>query len=263
MLVTCSVMPDRIAAVLVLFACLAVAQQPAARPPDITGNWQGTEKFYAFEVRTLLHVWKANDGSLVGTLTYLDTGGEVQPVAAISVNESTVVFRTKKGGVPLSFVGSLNQNNSSIKGVWDGTTRKLDFRRVTLPKKESKAAHSDIDGYWVGRISDAVCPSATYVFHISKTSDGLIATWSVPRSGDYNWLATSVNRDGGSLEIELKQTAARFRGTINGQKTVIDGTWTQVSEGKDYPLVLKRTDHMPDPNPSEPLVCTINGMSGS
>ncbi len=101
------------------------------------------------------------------------------------------------------------------------------------------------------------------MFRITNTTNGLTATWDMPYSGDFGWAAQSVTRDDASLDIEMKQSAARFQGTVNKEKTAIDGTLI-ANDGGNYPLVLKRSKHMPKPGPhllSEP--CGSNGMSGS
>ena len=45
-----------------------------AQPQDVVGNWQGTLKAGAIALRIVLHVSKADDGSLKATMDSLDQG---------------------------------------------------------------------------------------------------------------------------------------------------------------------------------------------
>ena len=49
--------------------------------------------------------------------------------------------------------------------------------------------------------------------------------------------ATGVKREGDSLTIEMKQIDGEFQGTVNKDRTEIDGNWSR--RGMLTPLVLK------------------------
>ncbi|MBZ5725438.1 MAG: alpha/beta fold hydrolase [Acidobacteriia bacterium] len=78
------------------------------------------------------------------------------------------------------------------------------------------------------------------VFHITNTEDGLMATWDSLDQDAKGMPVTSVTRDGASLKIELKASAARFEGKIDPDRATIAGTFTQF--GTPRPLVLARVD---------------------
>jgi hypothetical protein len=101
-------------------------------------------------------------------------------------------------------------------------------------------------------------------FTSQNTTDGLVVTWDSPYSDIKGWEATSVTRNNASIDIEIKQLAAIYRGKLNQEKTSISGTWTELRGSRNYPLVLTLSKHKP-PTPVRhlPLVCSMNGMPGS
>ncbi len=70
-----------VSALLFLSAGLAQAQ-------DIAGDWQGTLSAGGAELRLVLHITKAADGSLKATLDSVDQGANGIPVSSISFKDS-------------------------------------------------------------------------------------------------------------------------------------------------------------------------------
>jgi hypothetical protein len=262
---------QRIATLLVLICFLCAAHSQTVQAQDVTGNWQGVLKTGAIEFRVALQVWKARSGDLAGTITFIDTGGKSVPLTDISVKKSKIEFRVVPAQA--SFAGSFDQDNSIIKGVWtDSAHSDAEFKRViSAVNLHKRAKHSDLDGYWVGTLKldpmvgcDPAMSEYLYIFHITNTTDGLVVTWDSPYSDIKGWVATSVTRNGASLDLDMKQLAARYHGTLNQEKTSISGTWTELRGRRDYPFVLTRSKHKPPaPEQREPLVCSTDGMSGS
>lgn len=257
-----------IAAWAAILFCLLVTCLRNVQAQDITGYWQGTQQLGAGEYRDLLRVWKTEEGELSATIEFMDTAGAVVPVTAISVSESKLMFRVESERA--SYEGTINADASAISGVWKAQFFEgpINFSRSTAVRKAEPAIRpSDLNGYWLGTVQfDAIpgCESSLsesrYVFHITGTADGLTATWNMPDSDIFGWAATSVIRHDASLEIEMKQLAGRFQGTVNKGKTVIDGTWMQA--GKRYPLVLKRSERLPNRVTYPSSLCFLNRMSG-
>lgn len=220
------------------------------------------------EYRDLLHVSKIANGGLLATLEFTDTGGRVAPVTAMSVSESKLMLRIDS--VQASYEGTINADASAISGVWKqpNFVVPLDFSRTTVPRKEHQQTRpSDINGYWMGTVKfdpmpgcDSSMSEERYAFHIINTADGLTATWYMSDNDTLGWKATSVARDNASLDIDMEQLASTFHGTINGEKTVINGAW--IHDGRSYPLVLKRSKHSPKPELREPQWCNMNGVPG-
>jgi uncharacterized protein len=221
-----------------LLATLLFAGSVAALAQNIVGEWQGTLKAGPAELRLVLHITKASDGSLQATMDSIDQGANGIPITTISLKGSQLHFTSD--AVHGTYEGKLNGDSTAITGTWSqGQPLPLDFKRVTTPvKTEHKPAKpSDIDGAWMGTL-DAGAAKLRVVFHITNTEDGLMATLDSPDQGTKGIPVTTVTRQGSSLKLEVKSINGVFEGKISNDLSTIGGTWTQM--GNPLPLVLKR-----------------------
>jgi uncharacterized protein len=210
-----------------------------ARAQDIAGDWQGTLNTGMGELRLVLHVIKAADGSLSATLDSVDQGANGIPVKSATLKDSKLNLDVT--AVHGTYEGTVAPDAKAISGTWNqGQALPLEFKRATAPiKAEHKPAKpSDIDGTWLGTL-DTGAMKLRVVFHIVNTEDGLIATMDSPDQGMKDLPATSVTRSGNTLKIEAKNLNGNFEGKIAADLSSIDGTWSQ--NGSTLPLLLNRT----------------------
>jgi hypothetical protein len=231
-------MKNRIAKKLMLtiVALVAFAATGRAQTP-IVGDWQGTLNTGAGELRLVLHISKAQDGSLNATLDSVDQAANGIPVTAISLKDSKLKLTID--AVHGSYEGTVNKEVTEIKGTWSqGLPLNLNFKRTSAPlKTEHKpASPSDIDGAWMGTL-DLGAAKLRMVFHIINTADGLTATADSPDQNATGMPVTAVTRTGSSLKLEMKQLGGVYDGKISEDHTTIVGTWSQ--RGNSIPLVLK------------------------
>lgn len=223
-------------AVLLVFLLAGVSLAPAQ---DIAGDWQGTLNADGAELRLVLHITKAADGSLKATLDSIDQpGGNGIPVNSVTLKASKLSLDVT--AVHGTYEGAVAADAKTISGTWtQGAALPLEFKRATAPiKTEHKPAKpSDIDGAWMGSL-DLGTVKLRVVFHIVNTEDGLIATMDSPDQGANGLPTTSVKREGSSLKIEAKVIGGVFEGKIAADLQSIDGTFTQM--GSAHPLLLKR-----------------------
>lgn len=216
----------------VLFKHSAPQAAAATAPPAIAGDWAGTLKAGPAELRLVLHIAAAKDGSLTATLDSVDQGANGIPI-------NTVTFVQAAKG---TYDGTVNKDASEIDGTWSqGQPMELNFKRaepqadVPAPKP---AAPSDIDGTWQGSL-ETPQGKLRIVFKIVNMDTGLTATMQSPDQAP-NWMpTTSVTRSGARLTIEMKSFGASFEGQINAAKDTIDGTFSQGAGS--LPLVLKKS----------------------
>jgi|HubBroStandDraft_1064217.scaffolds.fasta_scaffold09319_3 hypothetical protein len=214
---------------------------------DITGDWQGTLTNDMGELRLIVHVTKAADGTLKATMDSPDQAMAGAPLDTFTLDGTKVHFTLNVAkGV---FDGSL-KGSSSISGSWtQGPSPKmpLTLNKTTTPLKlqHDPAPPSDIDGAWEG-IYDTPAGESGRVgknhvtFHIKNTADGLTATLDLPDANIKGWPATSVTRKGSSIKIATKQINTIFSGKANKNLDAISGDWTQ-GDGPSRALILKRT----------------------
>ncbi|MGP0018810.1 MAG: hypothetical protein ACLPHP_09605 [Candidatus Sulfotelmatobacter sp.] len=223
----------------ILILAIFVAAATLARAQDITGDWQGTLSAGGAELRLVLHISKAGDGSLTATLDSIDQpGANGIPVSSIALKDSKLSLGVEK--VHGTYEGKVAPDGKTISGTWtQAQALPLEFKRATVPlKTEHKPAKpSDIDGAWLGTL-DLGSQSLRVVFHIVNTEDGLTATMDSPDQGANGLPTNSVTRDGSSLKIEIKSIGGAFEGKIAADLSSIEGTFTQL--GNNHPLALKR-----------------------
>ena len=83
----------------------AVAAASAQTVPGLDGHWEGTLDAGAMKLRLALHVGRAPDGGLTGTMDSLDQGAKGIPVTSVKRQKSTLIIELKQ-----------------ISGTYNGTT---------------------------------------------------------------------------------------------------------------------------------------------
>jgi fermentation-respiration switch protein FrsA (DUF1100 family) len=212
---------------LITAAGLAHAQTQA-QTNDITGDWQGTLSAGGANLRLVLHVSKAADGSLKANLDSVDQGVNI-PVSSVTFKDSKLSLSLEM--IHGSYEGKVSIDGNIISGTWTHCQPfPLDFKRAAPAKP------SDIDGTWMG-VLDTGAIKLHVVFHILNSANGLTATMDSPDQGMKSLLTSAVKRDGTSLRIEADKLDGVYEGAIAADHSSIDGKWTQ--EGNTFPLVLK------------------------
>ncbi len=204
---------------------------------DIVGDWNGKLTVGTAELRLVLHVTKAADGSLKATLDSIDQGAPGIPVNAVTLKESKLDLTVD--AVHGAYTGKVNADASEIDGTWtQGAPLELNFRRGSIATKSAPkpAKHSDIDGDWLGTL-DTGMGKLRLLLHITNTEDGLTATMDSLDQGANGIPVNSITRTGAELKFEMKSIGGNYDGTIAADLGTISGTWTQM--GKSWPLVLK------------------------
>jgi uncharacterized protein len=224
---------------ILIFVGLLVAAS-LAQAQDIAGDWQGTLNVDGAELRLVLHLTKAPDGSLKATLDSIDQpGANGIPVKSATLKDSKLNLDVDV--IHGTYEARVAPDAKTLSGTWTQNERSfpLEFKRSATPvKTEHKPAKpSDIDGAWMGTL-DLGTAKLRVVFHIVNTEDGLTATLDSPDQGAKGIPTTSVTREGASLKIEVKSLGGAFEGKIAADLSTIDGTFTQM--GSAHPLLLKR-----------------------
>jgi fermentation-respiration switch protein FrsA (DUF1100 family) len=241
----------RVRLILLSLMAMAWGLMASAAAQDIAGDWQGTLDTGGPQLRLVLHITKNADGSLHAALDSVDQGANGIP-ASVSLKEARVHLDVP--AVHGTYDGKLSADGSTIKGTWSqGTPMALDFARAAAPiKTEHKAAPpTDIDGAWMGTL-DAGVAKLRVVFHFNNTEDGLMGTLDSPDQNAKGIPLSTVTRNGDALKIEVKSVGGVFEGTINKDRSGIDGNWTQA--GKPMPLALKRVHDMAEVERKRPQV---------
>ena len=220
-----------------LLLAFAVAVCPL-QAQEIADDWHGTLHAGAADLRLVLHLTKAQDGSLHGTLDSVDQAANGIPVTSVSLQDSQL--KLVLDAIHGTYQGKVNPAATSISGTWtQGQPLPLTFERGAFqkPAASANAKPSDIDGVWSGTL-DTPNGKLRVVFHIVNTEGGLTATFDSPDQGAYGLPVTRVDRHGSSLELTSKGIGAVYKGKIAGDLKTITGSFAQ--GGLTLPLVLTR-----------------------
>jgi non-heme chloroperoxidase len=111
-------------------AVLAALATCSAWAQDIAGDWQGTLKAGAAQLRLILHVAKGDNGAWKATLYSIDQQPDGIPVSPVTLENSNLKFAV--AAVHGAYEGKISADGSSIKGTWtQGAALPLDFQRTT------------------------------------------------------------------------------------------------------------------------------------
>ncbi len=216
--------------ILILTTLIAAVGLAHAQTNDITGDWQGTLAAGSANLRLVLHVTEAADGSLKANLDSVDQGANI-PVNSITFKDFKLSLSLDS--IHGAYEGNVSPDGNAISGTWmQGQPLPLDFRRASA----KPAKPSDVDGTWMGLI-DTGTIKLHVVFHILNSANGLTATMDSPDQGMKGLLASAVKRDGASLRIEADKLNGVYEGTIAADHSSIDGKWTQ--SGSTLPLDIE------------------------
>ena len=233
---------------------------------DIVGDWNGKLKVGEAELRLVLHITKADDGSLKATLDSIDQGANGIPVNAVTLKDSKL--NLKVDAINGNYDGKVSGDASEIDGTWtQGQSFDLNFHWGNIAKPAPKPAKpSDIDGDWLGTLDTGV-GKLRLVLHIINTGDGLTATMDSLDQNANGIPVTSMTRASASLKFEIKVIGGSYDGTISQDLGTFSGTWTQ--SGKSWPLVFKRVKNASElelrrpQNPVKPYPYREEGVSYS
>jgi hypothetical protein len=226
---------------LALLAGLVLMLAPSCNAQaQLAGDWQGTLSAGSVQLRLVLHVTAAKDGSLTATLDSVDQGAYGIPVTSVTFKDSK--FSLVVDAVHGTYDGIVNKDASEIDGTWSqGQPIDLNFHRSAAPlpppAPPKPAPPTDIDGTWTGTLNTGAT-ELHLIFKVVNTQDGLTSQMQSPDQSPIWIPASSVTRVGATLIITMNGLGATFEGAISGDLGSIDGSFTQGNV--KLPLLLKR-----------------------
>jgi hypothetical protein len=215
-------------------AILAMATG-TAMAQDVVGDWQGTLRAGATELRLVLHLSKSKTGRLQGTVESIDQapGFGMEITAASFLNSE---LRLSLTDYAATYEGRMN-----AAGAIDGTWTQGMKLPLTWERKAAEAAKpADVAAYagdWHGDL-DLRLATLYLVIHIATAGGELTATLDSPDQGGPGVRATSAAIEGEYLKIEWKEIGAVFRGRIANDPDSLEGSFVQ--SGMPGMLKLKR-----------------------
>ncbi len=209
----------------------------------LAGDWEGTLKTPARDLRFVLHVTPTDNGEPIVTIDSIDQSALGIPVSSIAVAGTAVTFAV--AAVRGTYRGTLSADRTTIDGSW--------LQGVEMPLRLKRTAHvdivpSDLDGTWSGTLQTGTV-SLRLLIHVTNTPYGLVSSVDSPDQ-DVRGLAATIVRQGANVTLESKQIRAEFEGKLDAGRTTLDGNWSQ--GGKSTPLVLTRERNTSVRDPKRP-----------
>jgi hypothetical protein len=230
--------------------------QPQRNSSTLEGHWSGSLQAGEAVLHLVLHVSRAEDGTLKATLDSLDQGVYGIEVTALTQKDSALQFNVASVGA--SYQGRIAPDRASIYGGWTqgNVSLALVFHRQAAgagAKKPSDAV-SGVEGVWQGAL-EANGLRLRLQLHVSHDDHKqLVAALDSPDQQVSGLPAIKVSQEDAAFHFEIPVVTGVYDGTLNAAKTTIAGTWTQ--NGIEQKLNFKRSDQLLElvrpQNPTKP-----------
>ena len=230
-------------ALVLLSAAGSAAVQTAAKVvPVPQGTYSGTLQAGEAQLHLLLHLSRAENGSLRATLDSLEQG--VFAIEASSVSFSNYTLKLEVNSVGARFEGKVSPDHEIIDGDWSQgvASLPLKFKRETgtVARKPGDAVFP-VEGLWQGAV-ETHGMRLRFQLHVSHDPEGqLIAALDSLDQGVSGLPANRVTLKDSTFHFEIPAVAGVFEGSLNAAKNSLGGTWSQTG-ADSLTLELKRSD---------------------
>ena len=218
--------------------------RPSNPPATLEGHWAGSLEAGDAVLHLVLHVSKAEDGSLKATIDSLDQG--VYGIEVTDVTQNGSELRFSVSSVDVQFEGKISADHSGIQGVWSqgNVGLPLSFHRQAAGAGARKPgdAIASAEGVWQAAL-EANGLRLRFQLHVSHDDQKhLVAALDSPDMGISGMPAVRVSENVNVFHFEIPVVDGVYEGTINPTKSVITGTWTQ--GGITRNLKFQRSDQL-------------------
>jgi hypothetical protein len=214
---------------------------------DVRGYWKATvDSPPGAGSRIGLKIGRGPDGTFGVLLDMLDRGTLDIAASTVGCTNSAVKFEWQL--FQIVFEGNLNEAGNKLTGIWKqgGKPTPVNFERLAqpataLPENLSFTPENNDDprGYWKGAL-EVQGNKLRLVLKIGRTQDGMLAgTLASLDQGGGEMPMTTGNVTNSVVKLEWKTIHGVFKGSLNKEGTVLDGTWEQM--GPPLALKLERT----------------------
>ena len=231
----------------------ASAQTPTAPRPQrqlrrldstLEGHWSGSLQAGEAVLHLVLHVSKAEDGSLKASIDSLDQGVYGIEVTALTQRDSTLQFHVASVGA--TYQGRIAPDYSSINGGWTqgNVSLALVFHRQAAGAGAREPSHAvaGTEGVWQGAL-EGHGMRLRLQLHVSHDDQKhLVAALDSPDQGVSGLPAVKVNQKDAVFHFEIPVVRGVYEGTLNAAKTAIIGSWRQ--NGVEQKLNFRRSDQL-------------------
>jgi uncharacterized protein len=220
--------------------------QPQAqrRPATLEGRWTASLEAGEAILHLVLHISKAEDGSLKATIDSLDQGVYGIEVTFFTQKDAIVQFNVSSVGA--SFEGKIAANRRSIEGDWmqGSASLPLIFHRqpAGAGAKNPSDSTASAEGVWQGALEGNGMRLRLQLHVAHDDEKQLVAALDSPDQGVSGLPAVKVGQKDAAFHFEIPVVNGVYDGTLNPAKSAITGTWAQ--NGAEHKLVFQRSDQL-------------------
>lgn len=218
--------------------------QPPSSAATMDGNWAGTLQAGEAVLHLVLHIAKAEDGSIKATIDSLDQG--VYGIEVTSYTQKNSIINFSVSSVGATYEGKISAGHHVIEGTWSQGSASLPliFHRQAsgAGAKKPVDAIASTEGVWQGAL-EGNGMRLRLQLHVSHADqDQLVAALDSPDQGVSGLPATKVSQKDAAFHFEIPEVSGVYDGTLNAAKTAITGSWTQNESTQK--LEFKRSDKL-------------------
>lgn len=234
-----------------VFSLLVTLSAPtfAAVPPaDPGGRWDGAIELPTGQLAVTITLTPEGDGGWAGTIDIPAQGVHGFALSAVGVDGG--MLHCEMAGIPgtPTFDGALADAGGKITGTFRQGGQSLPFSLTRAPEGSATDAGSAMPaepvpgegaaGEWMGALH--VGPlTLRLALHVATAEDGgLQATLDSLDQGTSLSVDTLTFAER-KLHLTIKQIGGAFEGTMNGDGSAVEGSWSQ--GGRTLPLTFYRT----------------------
>jgi uncharacterized protein len=219
-------------------------QPPQRRPTTLEGRWTASLEAGEAILHLVLHVSRAEDGSLKATIDSLDQG--VYGIEVTSLTQKGSILQFNVASVGASFEGKIAADRRSIEGDWiqGSASLPLIFHRqpAGAAAKNPSDAIASAEGVWQAALEGNGMRLRLQLHVAHDDQKQLVAALDSPDQGVSGLPAVKVSQKDAAFHFEIPVVNGVYDGTLNAAKSAITGTWSQ--NGAERKLVFQRSDQV-------------------
>ncbi|MEW4569623.1 alpha/beta hydrolase [Tautonia sp. JC769] len=210
------------------------------------GHWVGTLKIGPSELTLVLHVTPSDDveGELSGSLDSPDQGSFGLKLDRIAFADRTLQFESQT--IATTFRGEMDEEGRAITGTFTQGGRATPITLTLTPDDQLPRpvdAPEALLGIWQGPIELPLGQSLRVALRVETVEGSPDTRRAVFDSIDQDVKGipvTAISVEGKRVRFEVKSIGGTFEGTIDEDRTRLEGQWTQSI--LNLPLTLEKVE---------------------
>lgn len=206
-------------------------------PKEFEGSWHAILQPGDSQIRMLLKLSRAADGTASGVIVNVDQANREVPISNIQIKDKTLDFDIR--AVSVHYHGAIATPPNAIGGTWGQMQRTapLTFERGPFPPNSTLS--KSFEGTWKVTMDGGETNKIVLALKLARAADGT-ATGSLRNVSEAGkeLPVTDIKLKDKSVAFTVQGLGATFTGTLNAAGTEFAGNW--IMAGTALPVTFKR-----------------------